>query len=1070
MDDQVEHSIFCWGSDKSGQLGSPDNAGATKSCISLPTLLKTFQGYHVAEIVTGRTHTLFRLTDGSVWSCGNNERGQLGRETTNHSQPGCVSHLTSQFVKQIGCGEFHSVALTDTGQVFSWGINSGQLGRGYSDQTHIPLPKLVRNLSSSCVVQVACGSHHTLALTDNGSLYSWGMNGQGQLGIGAFSSKCDSPQLISSLAAVPIRCISCGSSSSYVVTKSGALFSWGSNSYGQLGNGDEKNRFFPTQCKSLRNQRVVHVTSGNEHTAVLTQDGGVFTFGCGLQGQLGQNSTKPDLLPRKVFELMGSVVTQLAAGHSHTLAYVASSGRLYSFGCGSSGQLGTGSDSTRLSPSLVRGPFIPHIGRAPAGLPDLEEAKSYVLTEMFAGGDQSFVTASKPQCSVAPHDHRLESLCQQIITLSCGGVGKLVAVKEDTTPQPEQLEEVEKLFSSVSSLNASFLLSDDEHFCCNSKNAGVDMDAARNVFGRLRVMHNTILKHWIQGTIEKDLIASLPESPPHVEAMRIYLSLPWCHLFDNPTAFDTVICPFGQAILALQAVPTKILELWWSKCNSEYFTRILDVNKQTVWHVLCMESPQTEEQVRKRQSCLRVCMELLKKLNRVNEENNHIIPYDSFYMCGLDEKVNIRADYINWLQQSRNSMDSQALIKGNLLSFCHYPFVFDAEAKTQLLRTDALLQMQIAVDEAARRNFSTMFNFGAPIDPVNPCLVLYVTRDNIVTDTIAQLEKQKAQDFKKPLKIIFLGEDAIDEGGVRKEFFLLLIREILDPKYGMFVYYEESRLIWFTTQTWEELTMYALIGVVCGLAIYNGLIVDLPFPLALYKKVLSKSVMLGDLAQIEPCIGRSLQQLIDYTEDDLQDVFSLNFQVTQDVYGERKQLDLIPGGADVHVNQENKQQYADSYLDYFFNWSVKVQFSAFNEGFHRVAGGRILELFQAKELQEMVVGNENYDWEVLEKNCEYKGEFYRQHPTISFFWEVFHELTLEQQKKFLMFLTGSDRIPIHGMKVLKMFIQPVGGGETFLPVAHTCFNLLDLPKYSTKPVLREKLILAIQHCKGFGIV
>jgi len=130
----------------------------------------------------------------------------------------------------------------------------------------------------------------------------------------------------------------------------------------------------------------------------------------------------------------------------------------------------------------------------------------------------------------------------------------------------------------------------------------------------------------------------------------------------------------------------------------------------------------------------------------------------------------------------------------------------------------------------------------------------------------------------------------------------------------------------------------------------------------------------------------------------------------------------------------------------------------------------VLELFHPQELQAMVVGNEDYDWTELEKNTDYKGEYHRYHPTIKFFWEVFHEMSHENKKKFLMFLTGSDRIPVFGMKYVKVIIQPTNGGESFLPVAHTCFNVLDLPKYSTREVMEAKLLMAIQQSEGFGLV
>nr|CAD7266700.1 unnamed protein product [Timema shepardi] len=115
------------------------------------------------------------------------------------------------------------------------------------------------------------------------------------------------------------------------------------------------------------------------------------------------------------------------------------------------------------------------------------------------------------------------------------------------------------------------------------------------------------------------------------------------------------------------------------------------------------------------------------------------------------------------------------------------------------------------------------------------------------------------------------------------------------------------------------------------------------------------------------------------------------------------------------------------------------------------------------------LGNENYNWEEFENNAEYRNGYTATDPTIIMFWEVFHELSLEDKKKFLLYLTGSDRIPIQGMKAIKIYLQPTHD-DRFLPVAHTCFNLLDLPRYGTKEKLRYKLLQAIQQTHGFSLV
>merc|ERR1719443_2064999 len=118
-------------------------------------------------------------------------------------------------------------------------------------------------------------------------------------------------------------------------------------------------------------------------------------------------------------------------------------------------------------------------------------------------------------------------------------------------------------------------------------------------------------------------------------------------------------------------------------------------------------------------------------------------------------------------------------------------------------------------------------------------------------------------------------------------------------------------------------------------------------------------------------------------------------------------------------------EYVKLYVDYVLNKSCQSQFDSFKKGFLKVVSGRVLQLFHPQELMALVVGNENYDWAVL------------------------HELSEEDKRKFLLFLTGSDRIPISGMSSLRITIQRTLD-TAFLPVAHTCFNLLDLPEYGTR--------------------
>ncbi|XP_048362411.1 probable E3 ubiquitin-protein ligase HERC4 isoform X1 [Sphaerodactylus townsendi] len=1056
--------MLCWGNASFGQLGL---GGIDEEVVLEPRRCQFFLNKKIQDVGCGLRHTVFILDDGTVYTCGCNDLGQLGHEKS-RKRPEQVGALDAQNIVAVSCGEAHTLALNDKGQVYAWGLAvDGQLGLPGTEEC-VRVPRNIKSLSDVQIVQVACGYCHSLALSKGSEVFSWGQNKHGQLGLGYELKKQTSPQPVKSLLGIPFTQIAAGGAHSFVLSLSGAVFGWGRNKFGQLGLNDETDRYVPNLLKSLRSHKIVYISCGEDHTAALTKQGGVFTFGAGGYGQLGHNLTSHEVNPRKVFELMGSTVTQITCGRQHTSAFVPSTGRIYCFGLGGNGQLGTGSTSNRKSPFPVKGNWLPYGGQIP---PDSDGEQYYCVKKIFSGGDQSFSHYSMPEDLIPPDDFRYPNASKQIWTVNEGFLQRLLSCPGRLPG--EIANEIDGTFSSTGCLNGSFLaISNDDHYRTSARVSGIDMNAARLLFHKLIQPEHPHISQQVAASLEKNLIPKLTSAFPDVEALRLFLTLPECPLMSDSNNYMTLAIPFAAAITNLEKAPLKVLENWWSLLEPPLFLKVVELYKDVVVHLLKLNKigiPPSEQRIFN--SCLHTALKVLEILYRVNEKGGQIIQYDKFYIHEVQDLIDIRNDYISWVQQQAYCMDiSHGLneLADVPVTICTYPFVFDAQAKTTLLQTDAFLQMQVAVDQAHRQNFSSLF---LPVfESVNPCLILIVRRENIVGDAMEVLRKTKNIDYKKPLKVIFVGEEAVDAGGVRKEFFLLIMRELLDPKYGMFRYYEESRLIWFSDKTFEDSDLFHLIGVVCGLAIYNFTIVDLHFPPALYKKLLNKKPTLEDLKELMPDVGRSMQQLLDYPEDDIEDTFCLNFTITVENFGATEVKELIPNGTDTPVVKQNRQEFVDAYVNYIFNKSVAPLYDAFHAGFHKVCGGKVLLLFQPSELQAMVIGNTNYDWKELEKNTEYKGEYWAEHPTIKIFWEVFHELPLEKKKQFLLFLTGSDRIPILGMKSLSLVIQPTGGGDEYLPVAHTCFNLLDLPKYTDKALLQSKLIQAIDHYEGFNLV
>ncbi|XP_072534619.1 probable E3 ubiquitin-protein ligase HERC3 [Salminus brasiliensis] len=1045
--------MLCWGSSAWGQLG----LGDAEAAVAEPRSCRMFNGRGLKEVAAGGQHSLFLLHDGSVYTCGSNSHGQLGHEKPG-SKPELVVALDAQKIAGVACGEAHSLAVNEQGQVFAWGAGErGQLGLGTVEEA-VRVPRLIKKLCEHRISQVMCGNQHCIALSKDGQLFTWGQNSSGQLGLGKGEPSSLSPQPLKSLCGIPLAQISAGGDHSFALSLSGAVFGWGRNSAGQLGLNDEQDRAVPCHIKFLRSQKVVYISCGDEHTAALTKDGGLFTFGSGSKGQLGHDSTNNEPLPRRVLELMGTEVSQIACGKHHTLAFVPSTGLVYAFGCNAHGQLGLATRGNARIPLPVRNIQPPYLSST-----QTTETEWYSLGRIHCGGDHSFLLLSRDKS--CPEDFRVINTSKSISLINSESLNSWRLRLLDSADS-SITNDIILLLSSTACWNASFLdQSDDCHFKTNPKVPGIDLNSVRLLFETLMKPGYARLLEQTTKSFESLLIPQLPCSPPDVEAMRIYLILSECPALHDSKNYISLTIPLAMAILRLDANPSKVLDNWWSLVDCEVFSRLVEMYKSIVVFLLtggkALLIPVFLE------SYISATLRLLEKLHKVNQKARHV-EYNCFYIPDITSMVDIQEDYLKWfLSKAEIKMRSPPVQSS--VTLCAYPFILNAQAKTTMLQTDAELQMQMAVSGANLHNVFMLLTL-EPLLAQNPFLVLHVRRNHLVSDALRELTIYNDVDLKKPLKVIFDGEEAVDAGGVTKEFFLLLLKELMDPVYGMFTHYSESNLLWFSDKCFVEHNWFHLIGIVCGLAIYNSTVVDLHFPLVLYKKLLDVSPALDDLKELSPTEGRSLQQLLDYEGEDIEEAFCLNFAITREHYGMTEVKELVPGGETITVDRSNREEFVQAYLRYVFSDSVRELYSAFSGGFLKVCGGRILSLFQPSELMAMVVGNSSYNWEELEKNAVYKGEFSASHPTVRMFWEVFHDFPLEKKKQFLLFLTGSDRIPIHGMASLRIVLQSTSAAEHYLPVAHTCYNLLDMPCYKTKETLHTRLTRAIEQYEGFSLV
>ncbi|XP_065184832.1 ubiquitin-protein ligase E3A-like [Sycon ciliatum] len=429
-----------------------------------------------------------------------------------------------------------------------------------------------------------------------------------------------------------------------------------------------------------------------------------------------------------------------------------------------------------------------------------------------------------------------------------------------------------------------------------------------------------------------------------------------------------------------------------------------------------------------------------------------LVPFSSFVSEPLNSVLDQHMDYIHFRHHTFR------------FSVMRYPFLLSLEYKASILKVDCRLRQRLE---------RGIFQLGNMLY-ITPYLKLQVRREHIMQDALVQLEiaaSDDAESLKKQLYVEFEGEQGVDEGGVQKEFFQILIEQLFNADFGMFTYEETTRLFWFNPVSFENKSHFTLIGMLLGLALYNNVILDIHLPSVVYRKLMGISGSFDDLKDSHPGIASGLQQMLDYRGEDFVEIFDCTFNIGyQDVFGESLAHDLVPNGSEVMVTASNVKEYVTLYTDFLLNKMVAEQFDAFKKGFTVVTHkSNIIEWFLPDELELLICGRKTLDFDGFEANAAYDG-YDKDTEIIRHFWEIVNSFNEENKRRLLSFCTGSDRVPIGGLKALNFTIVRSGPDSDRLPSAHTCFNTLLLPHYKDRDTLRTRLLIAISHAKGFGMV
>jgi E3 ubiquitin-protein ligase HUWE1 len=349
-----------------------------------------------------------------------------------------------------------------------------------------------------------------------------------------------------------------------------------------------------------------------------------------------------------------------------------------------------------------------------------------------------------------------------------------------------------------------------------------------------------------------------------------------------------------------------------------------------------------------------------------------------------------------------------------------------------------------------KRNYFTrrVHSRGAEPRHPHPPLQLSVRRSEVFLDSFKSLYFKSADELKYgKLNVRFHGEEGVDAGGVTREWFQVLARGMFNPNYALFIPVAADRTTFHPNRlsgvNSEHLMFFKFIGRIIGKALYEGRVLDCHFSRAVYKNILGRSVSIKDMETLDLDYYKSLLWML---ENDITDIITETFAIETDDFGEKQVIDLKPGGRDIPVTQENKEEYVQRVVEYRLVESVREQLDNFLKGFHEIIPPELISIFNEQELELLISGLPEIDVDEWKNNTEYHN-YSASSSQIQWFWRAVRSFDKEERAKLLQFVTGTSKVPLNGFKELegmngvsKFNIHRDYGHKDRLPSSHTCFN------------------------------
>ncbi|KAF8525043.1 hypothetical protein BU17DRAFT_41797 [Hysterangium stoloniferum] len=353
-------------------------------------------------------------------------------------------------------------------------------------------------------------------------------------------------------------------------------------------------------------------------------------------------------------------------------------------------------------------------------------------------------------------------------------------------------------------------------------------------------------------------------------------------------------------------------------------------------------------------------------------------------------------------------------------------------------------------------------------------LQLNVRRPRVFEDSFQYLQRKSGEQIKYgKLSVRFYDEEGVDAGGVTREWFQILARQMFNPNYALFepcaadkLTYQPNRASWVNP---EHLSFFKFVGRIIGKAIFDNRLLDAYFARSLYRQLLGKLVDHRDVEWVDPEYYNSLVWILENDPTPL----DLTFSTEADEFGVTRLVELKDNGATTSVTQDNKREFVQLSAQYRLTKSIKEQIDALLGGFYDIIPKDLIAIFNEQEVELLISGTPDIDIDEWRAATEYNG-YTSSDPVIVWWWRALKSFNRDERAKVLSFATGTARVPLGGFVELqgvqgvqRFSIHKAYGESDRLPQAHTC--AFDLPQYSSYEMLRQQVLLAINEGgEGFG--